>query len=145
MAVFCGEYAQIILVSGPASSIHKVAQEYNELSSQTSLSIFLKSPSKAKLTGPQLPYRLTASCMDHPGVVHRISSVLSNLAINIESMETETYLAPWSGTPIFRMEAIISIPAELNVKAIRTRFDEIEREENIDIDLNLLGNRAGPI
>ena len=145
MAVFCGEYAQIILVSGPASSIHKVAQEYHELSSQTGLSIFLKSPSKARLTGPQLPYRLTASCMDHPGVVHRISSVLSNLAINIESMETKTYLAPWSGTPIFRMEAIISIPAELNVQAIRTRFDEIEREENIDIDLNLLGNRTGSI
>jgi glycine cleavage system transcriptional repressor len=78
--------------------------------------------------------------MDHPGVVHRVSSVLSNLAINIESMETKTYLAPWSGTPIFRMEAILSVPAELNVKAVRTRFDEIEREENIDIDLTLLGN-----
>lgn len=144
MAVFCGEFAQILLISGPASSIHKVAQEQHELSSLTGLSIFLKSPSKAKLTGPQLPYRLTASCMDHPGVVHRISSVLSNLAINIESMETKTYLAPWSGTPIFRMEAIISIPAELNVTVIRSRFAEIEREENIDIDLNLLSNQVGP-
>jgi hypothetical protein len=38
------------------------------------------------------------------------------------------------------MEAILSVPAELNVKAVRTRFDEIEREENIDIDLTLLGN-----
>ena len=80
--------------------------------------------------------------MDHPGVVHRLSSVLSNLAINIESMETKTYLAPWSGTPIFRMEASISIPVELNVTAIRTRFDEIEREENIDIDLTLLNSQS---
>ena len=142
MAVFCGEFAQILLVSGPAACIHKVAQEYQELSTQTGLAIFLKSPSKTKPSGPKLPYRLTASCMDHPGVVHRLSSVLSNLAINIESMETKTYLAPWSGTPIFRMEASISIPVELNVTAIRTRFDEIEREENIDIDLTLLNSQS---
>ncbi len=75
--------------------------------------------------------------MDHPGVVHRLSRVLSLLAINIESMETKTYLAPVSGTPIFRLEALISIPAKLNVKALRSRFAEIEREENIDIDLSL--------
>jgi glycine cleavage system transcriptional repressor len=140
MAVFCGEFAQILLISGPMSGVAKVTEEHPELSDQTGLSISVKKPSQPKPAGPRLPCRLTASCMDHPGVVHRVSSVLSNLAINIESMETKTYLAPWSGTPIFRMEAILSVPAELNVKAVRTRFDEIEREENIDIDLTLLGN-----
>jgi glycine cleavage system transcriptional repressor len=143
MAVFCGEFAQILLISGPMSGVQKVTEEHAELSDQTGLSISVKKPSRPRPTDPQLPYRLTASCLDHPGVVHRISSVLSNLAINIESMETKTYFAPWSGTPIFRMEALLSVPAELNVKAIRTRFDEIEREENIDIDLALLGNRSG--
>jgi glycine cleavage system transcriptional repressor len=80
--------------------------------------------------------------MDHPGVVHRISSVLSSLAINIESMETKTYLAPVSGTPIFRMEALLSVPAKLNINALRSRLSEIERDENIDVDLALLGNQS---
>jgi glycine cleavage system transcriptional repressor len=83
--------------------------------------------------------------MDHPGVVHRISSVLSSLAINIESMETKTYPAPISGTPIFRLEALISLPAKLNLNALRARLAEIEREENIDVDLALEGGQAGVV
>jgi glycine cleavage system regulatory protein len=59
-------------------------------------------------------------------------------------METKTYLAPWSGTPVFRLEALVSVPVALNVKALRTRFDEIEREENIDIDLAVSGAQSNP-
>ena len=46
--------------------------------------------------------------MDHPGIVYQISGILSSFGINIESMETKTYAAPVSGTPIFRLEAEIS-------------------------------------
>jgi glycine cleavage system transcriptional repressor len=60
------------------------------------------------------------------------------MSINIESMETKTYPAPVSGTPIFRMEADLSVPAGLNINQLRTRFAEVEREENIDIDLSLM-------
>ena len=57
-----------------------------------------------------LPYRLTASCMDHPGIVYQISGVLSGLGVNIESMETKTYSAPMSGTPLFQLEADLAVP-----------------------------------
>ena len=73
--------------------------------------------------------------MDHPGIVYQISAVLSSLGVNIESMETETYAAPDSGTPIFRLEAEISVPAKTNINSLRQRFAEIQREENIDIEL----------
>ena len=76
--------------------------------------------------------------MDHPGVVHRISTTLSRLGINIESMETGTYAAPVSGTPIFRMDAAISVPANLNINILREQLNEIEKQENIDIKLTLL-------
>jgi glycine cleavage system transcriptional repressor len=82
-----------------------------------------------------LPYKLTASCMDHPGIVYKISNVLSSLGVNIESMETKTYSAPISGTPIFQLEADLAVPARTNIAQLRERFAEIQREENIDIDL----------
>jgi glycine cleavage system regulatory protein len=53
-------------------------------------------------------------------------------------METKTYAAPESGTPIFRIEALVSIPAKLNVNTLRARFAEIQREENIDIEISLV-------
>jgi glycine cleavage system transcriptional repressor len=137
MAVLCGEFALILLISGSPSDLSIIEAASRELAKLTELSIAIRHSIAVKSAQPLLPYRLTASCMDHPGVVHRLSSVLSNLAINIESMETKTYPAPVSGTPIFRLEAFISIPAKLNINALRARFVEIEREENIDIDLAL--------
>jgi len=136
MAVFCGEFALILLVSGESQGLLKIANNYNELGAQTGLSIWVKTPAKKKTGESSLPYKLAASCMDHPGIVHRLSSILSNHGVNIEALETKTYAAPVSGTPIFRLEAVISVPTRLNINALRARFEDVAREENIDIEIS---------
>jgi glycine cleavage system transcriptional repressor len=135
MAVFCGEFAVIVLISGEENNLTKIGRDYRAIESETGLAISIKTP--AVRTPPEsfLPYRLTASCMDHPGIVYRISAVLTTLGVNIESMETKTSSAPVSGTPIFQLEAILAIPTRTNINLLRERFSEIQREENIDIEL----------
>jgi glycine cleavage system transcriptional repressor len=136
MAVFCGEFAVIVLISGEETNLTKIGRDYRAIESETGLAISIKTP--ALRTPPEsfLPYKLTASCMDHPGIVYRISAVLTTLGVNIESMETKTYSAPVSGTPIFELEAILAIPVRTNINQLRQRFTEIQRDENIDIELN---------
>ena len=136
MAVFCGEFAVIVLISGAGGNLVKIGRDYRQIETETGLSISIKTP--APRTPPEsfLPYKLTASCMDHPGIVYRISAALSSLGINIESMETKTYSAPVSGTPIFQLEANLAVPTRTNINQLRQRFSEIQREENIDIDLS---------
>ncbi|HEU5462577.1 MAG TPA: ACT domain-containing protein [Candidatus Binatia bacterium] len=136
MAVFCGEFAVIMLISGEGAALVKVARDYREIEAETGLSIAIKTPSARMAPQSFLPYKLTASCMDHPGIVYHISGVLSSLGINIESMETKTYAAPVSGTPIFQLEATLAVPASTNINQLRARFNEIQRDENIDIDLS---------
>jgi glycine cleavage system transcriptional repressor len=138
MAVFCGEFALILLISGDASDLLNVANAYHELAALTGLNVTVRKPTARRTPEQSLPFRLTASCMDHPGVVHQLSGLLSQLNINIESMETKTYLAPVSGTPIFRMEALLSVPPAVNISRLRQQLDEIEREANIDIDLAMV-------
>ena len=135
MAVFCGEFAVIVLISGNGVNLVKVGRDYREIETETGLAISIKTPVTRAAPGAFLPYKLTASCMDHPGIVYQISAVLSSVGINIESMETKTYAAPISGTPIFQLEAEIAVPARTNINQLRARFAEIQREENIDIDL----------
>jgi glycine cleavage system transcriptional repressor len=138
MAVFCGEFALILLISGESGSLFKIANHYRDLEVETGLAISIKTPSARKPAEAVLPYALTASCMDHPGIVYQISGILSSFGINIESMETKTYAAPVSGTPIFRLEAHISLPNTVNISSLRERFAEIQKQENIDIDLSLV-------
>ena len=143
MAVFCGEFAVILLISGDGVNLVNIARDYRAIEMETGLSISIKTPSTRKTAAALLPYQLTASCMDHPGIVYQLSGVLSRLGINIESMETKTYAAPVSGTPIFRLEASLSVPAHTNINTLRERFAEIQREENIDIEFSLV-HGAGP-
>jgi len=138
MAVFCGEFALIILITGAPPSLVALANTQHQLAVETGLSISIKTPSARKPTEALLPYKLTASCMDHPGIVHKLSRVLSGFGINIESMETKTYAAPVSGTPIFRLDAFISVPTKTDINLLRERFAEIQKEENIDIELSLV-------
>ena len=140
MAVFCGEFAVILLISGDGANLVKIGRDYREIETETGLSLSIKTPSIRQATESFLPYRLTASCMDHPGIVYQISGVLSSLGINIESMETKTYSAPVSGTPIFQLEADLAIPTRTNINQLRQRFAEIQREENIDIELTAAKN-----
>jgi len=138
MAVFCGEFAVIVLISGTGGSLVKIARDYRAIEAETGLTISIKTPATRHAAAAFLPYKLTASCMDHPGIVHQISNVLSGLGVNIESMETETYAAPISGTPIFRLEAEIAVPITTNLNSLRERFAEMQRQENIDIELSAL-------
>ena len=135
MAVFCGEFAVIILITGDSAGLVRIARNYRDIEAETGLSIAIKTPLSRKAADFLLPYKLTASCMDHPGIVYQISGVLSSLGINIESMETKTYSAPVSGTLLFRIEADLSVPAQTNINQLRERFAEIQRDQNIDIDL----------
>ena len=135
MAVFCGEFAVIVLISGDGNKLVKIANDYREIEAETGLTISLKTPAIRKTEESFLPYKLTAACMDHPGIVYQISNVLSSMGVNIESMETKTYAAPISGTPIFQLEADLAVPTKTNINQLRERFAEIQREENIDIDL----------
>jgi glycine cleavage system transcriptional repressor len=143
MAVFCGEFAVIVLISGEGGGLVHIARDYREFEADSGLSVTIKKPSARKAAEFFLPYRLTASCMDHPGIVHQISGLLSSLGVNIESMETKTYSAPVSGTPLFQLEAEVAVPARTNINQLRERLDQLQREENIDIEITPMMGRGG--
>jgi len=141
MAVFCGEFTIILLVSGAPDGLERVSQTLNALTSQTGLVFFAKKPAVRAPVASALPCRLLASCLDHPGVVHQLSSVLSRLGVNIESLETKTEESAMSGTPIFGLDARLSVPAQVNLHTLRQELDEIGKRENIDIEFALLSNK----
>src|SRR5512145_418176 len=66
MAVFCGEFALILLIRGAAGNLSKIAGDSREIESETGLTIYTKTPAMREVVQGFLPYKLTASCMDHP-------------------------------------------------------------------------------
>src|SRR5438045_7000872 len=88
MAVFCGEFAVIVLITGAGAELQRLAAAVRELEIETGLTFSIKTPAERRTGESLLPYKLVASCMDHPGIVHKLSRELSRLGITFESIET---------------------------------------------------------
>ena len=109
MAVFCGEFAVILLISGDEGKLGQVARDYRDIEALTGLSIAIKSPSPRSTPEAFIPCKLTAA-----------------------------YFAPMSGTPLFQLEAELSVPVRTNINQLRERLAEIQSEENIDIEITVI-------
>ena len=139
MAVFCGEFAIIMLISGNDEILAQIESKQSELGSITGLTVFTRRASERVYSEPMLPCKLSASSLDHPGIVHRLTTALSEAGVNIESMETKAYAAPMSGSPMFHFEARIAVPERVNFPRLRAHFLSIGEEENIDIEMAIVG------
>src|SRR2546425_46791 len=76
MAAFCHEFAIIILISGAGEDLAAISRDYRDMEKLTGLAVAIKTPPAREAAEFFLPFKLMASCMDHPGVVYRISAVL---------------------------------------------------------------------
>src|ERR1044071_1721672 len=61
MAVFCGEFAVIMLITSANENLVKIANAYRDLETQTGLTFAIKTPAARKPAESLLPYNFTAS------------------------------------------------------------------------------------
>jgi glycine cleavage system regulatory protein len=72
---------------------------------------------------------------DQPGIVNRVTAVLTGLAANIETFETWVDAEPHSGMPLFHMDARLRLPPGLEAAAVQAALEEISAEIMVDISL----------
>jgi glycine cleavage system transcriptional repressor len=138
MAVLGGEFAVILLVGVPVDSIDKVQDDLDGFRAKSGLRIHLKATAvRPDRLGPEyLPYRITGTALDHPGIVYRMSHLLHQKNVNIESLDTRSYHAPMSGSPMFHFEMIIAVPAELSLAGLKADIAALGDKENIDCEIH---------
>ena len=137
MAVLGGDFALIMLVSGPQNDVKKLADHLPEFQDKSALTIVSRSaggPATSRAV-PVLPYNLKAVGMDHAGIVHNIAHLLAGMNINVEAAETSTSHAPETATPIFSMHMKLAVPANLHTEQIRSELAKLGEELNVDITI----------
>ena len=134
-----GQFAMMVLVGAPEQTILRLKSEIWQLQQQSKLQIELRPASEATTASAQaIPYRLTATAIDQPGLVHRISHLLRGATVNIESLETHLKPAPITGTPMFEMELIVSVPRSTSIAKLKEEVGGMCGELNIDFELERL-------
>ena len=81
---------------------------------------------------------------DRLGIVSRLTKILAERSVSIESLHTEIIRSGVSGKQTFKIEAHLLVPAALSVDALRLELGTLASEMMVDI---ALGERqvAGPL
>jgi len=135
MMVLGGEFAIMLLVTGNQDCINNINSKLEETGNTLGLTITAKETKTQESKQKRLPYQVTVVSMDHPGIVHNITDFLSTRNLNIEEIETKTYPAAHTGTPMFSLEITISVPADSSVKMLRDEFIIFCDDLNLDASL----------
>ncbi len=132
MAVLGGQFALIMLLSGPWNALTKLEDRLEQIGLELGLTIVHKRTRPTERKQPLVPYRVNVVAMDHPGIVHSLAEFFSRQGINIEELVTETYPAPHTGTPMFSVNITVGIPANLHLPTLRGDFFEYCDNLNLD-------------
>lgn len=83
--------------------------------------------------------RFSLEGIDDPGLVHKITSILSGYGLSIDTMETHEEIAPYGGTTLFNIEGIVTAPKPLpksfNTAEIAKALSEAGDKLNCDVTL----------
>lgn len=134
MARLGGEFAILMLVSIPAEKLGQIEKDIERLTSQGyKVTTSLTEKPYAETHPDWLSFQIEVHGADDEGLIHQITHYLSGRGINIESMDTGTARAPESGTPLFTMVALVSVPPNLAGQDWETELSNVGHQMNLEI------------
>lgn len=130
-----GQFAILLLVEGDAAALAKVREELPRAAETSGLRVSFTTQLDGAPQKSGVPYRIKTYSMDQPGIVHRVSTLLQQHHVNIESLQTRLESGAFMGSPLFTMELHITVPPTVQVKGLRREIDALADTLNCEIDL----------
>jgi len=138
MTVLGGEFAILLLVSGPQASIDALQTQVNDIEQALQMRLLVKVTTDTSPIDNAIPYAVEVAALDNPGIVNNIASFFSAQNINIVNLQTERYAAPHTGSPMFALHMTIGISADTNIAQLRDAFMQVCDDLNLDAELTNL-------
>jgi len=140
MTVLGGEFAIILLISATGNELNSIEQILKQQASSLELSIITKRTSNKVLSektpdAKKVPYIVEVLAMDNPGIVYKLADFFSSREINIQSLQTDRYPAPHTGTQMFAIEMIIAVPQTIIINDLREDFLDLCDDMNLDASI----------
>jgi glycine cleavage system transcriptional repressor len=131
-----GQFAMMLLVAGNEQTLAKLREGLPRFAQSSGLHAELRPVQETPAAlGGALIYRLVATSIDQPGIVHRVSHTLGRMQVNIESLQTRLTPAPYTGAPLFEMELTLSVPRSVAFAQLRQNLGATCDAMNIDWEL----------
>ena len=132
MTVLGGEFALILLISGKWNELAKLENQLPTLGDTLALSVTSKRTEEEIQQENMLSYSVDVVSIDHPGIVYKIANFFSTRNINIRELNTNSYAAAHTGTPMFTMNMVVNVPSDIRIATLREDF--LDFCDNLNMD-----------
>jgi len=130
-----GQFAIIMRLQVPDANASDLREQLPGLIEGIGLRA-VTAPVEGRGSPPGVPYRIRTYAMDQAGIVHRIAHALGERRVNIEDMTSRLEHGPHTGTPLFSMDMVVTIPPEVRLQDVRTALEALCAELNCDLDID---------
>lgn len=138
MMAMGGEFALMLMIEGDENTINDIQNELPKMETQLDLTITSRITQLSDSQPTRIPYSVEVVSMDHPGIVQQVADFFSSHMANIEEMNTDTYAAAHTGTPMFALNMIVGLPADTKIGPLREQFMEFCDNLNLDASLEMI-------
>lgn len=135
MSVLGGQFALIMRVTGSKEALTALEGRLGPLGEGLGLAIIHKWTRERERHAPVVPYLVEVVALDNPGIVHNLARFFAGNGINIEALETDTYPAPHTGSPMFAVHMTVGVPGGTAIAKLRDDFFEHCDDLNLDASL----------
>lgn len=135
MVALGGSFACMVLVTGDADALRSIRERLPAFAKDKRLTYTCEPTTSAASRPEGTRYALDVSGLDHRGIVRQVATALTQLEVNIDTLDTRLVPGPMSGQPTFELVAQVTAPPSLPLETLRARLDEVCEIENLDLDL----------
>jgi glycine cleavage system transcriptional repressor len=132
MAGLGNKFAVVMLVSGPWHALSKLETLLPTLGEQLGLNIVHERTHEKERKQQAIPYTVELVTLDRPGIVHGLSSFFTRNGINIQELQSSTYLASHTGTPMVSVIMTVGVPPNVHIATLRGDFLDYCDDLNLD-------------
>lgn len=131
-----GRFALIMLAEVADDRVDDLRDRLPAAGESVGLSVSIADADAGDDARPGVPYRIRTYAMDQVGLVHQITHALSAMNINIEDLTTRLEHGPHTGTPLFSMEMVVTVPTDVQLQQMRENLEGLCAKLNCDLDID---------
>ena len=133
MASLAGQFAGMVHFDVPGEKADALTAAFRELET-AGLQILVARSASAAPGVVVRRVRLELVGHDRPGIVRDLSASLAKLGVSIDELHTQVASAAMSGDDLFKVKALLAVPAEVTNVAMRQALEALANEMMVDLE-----------
>lgn len=125
-----GKYVGSVLVELDAAALPELEAQVRKVDANGLRVSMVPADDEPQPGGNALTVELVGQ--DRPGIVREVTAVLAALGVNIDSLATSTEHGAWSGEPLFRARAKVTLPPGVDQDEVQAALEGISGEVMVD-------------